>query len=159
MSLGFAHRGFSGKYPENTMLAFEKALEAGCDGIELDVQLSKDGVVMILHDESLKRTTGAGGYIWQYTKNELEKFEIPTLREYFELVKQEAIITNIELKTGINPYYKIIAEDLLFEAAAYNLKINAWTVNNRADIERLSKLGIYGIIGNYPDVMRKVLHG
>ena len=42
----FAHRGFSGLYPENTMLAFRKAAEVGCDGIELDVQLTKDGVIV-----------------------------------------------------------------------------------------------------------------
>lgn len=51
MMKNFAHRGFSGKYPENTMLAFEKAIELGADGIELDVQLTKDGVPVIIHDE------------------------------------------------------------------------------------------------------------
>ena len=52
----FAHRGFSGEYPENTMLAFRKAYETGCDGIELDVQLTKDGVPVIMHDETIDRT-------------------------------------------------------------------------------------------------------
>ncbi|MDD4573702.1 MAG: glycerophosphodiester phosphodiesterase family protein, partial [Sphaerochaeta sp.] len=47
-----AHRGFSGVYPENTMLAFEKAFEAGCTAIELDVHLSKDGSLVIIHDET-----------------------------------------------------------------------------------------------------------
>ena len=57
----FAHRGFSGEYPENTMLAFRKAYETGCDGIELDVQLTKDGVPVIMHDETIDRTgTGKG---------------------------------------------------------------------------------------------------
>ena len=46
----FAHRGYSGKYPENTMLAFREAEKAGTDGIELDVQLSKDGQIVIIHD-------------------------------------------------------------------------------------------------------------
>ena len=48
-----AHRGYSGRYPENTMLAFQKAVEAGCDEIELDVQLTKDDVVVVLHDEQM----------------------------------------------------------------------------------------------------------
>ena len=48
-----AHRGYSGKYPENTMLAFQKAVEVGCDGIELDVQLTRDGVLVIIHDERI----------------------------------------------------------------------------------------------------------
>ena len=51
MALIYAHRGFSALYPENTMLAFRKAAMAGADGIELDVHLSKDGEVMIIHDE------------------------------------------------------------------------------------------------------------
>ena len=54
----FAHRGSSGQWPENTMLAFRKTMEEGADGIENDVHLSKDGEVMIIHDESLSRTTG-----------------------------------------------------------------------------------------------------
>ena len=47
----FAHRGFSGKYPENTLLAFSKAVEEGVDGIENDVHLTKDGVLVVMHDE------------------------------------------------------------------------------------------------------------
>ena len=56
-----AHRGDSGSYPENTMLAFRKAVEAGSDGIELDVQLTKDGTVVIIHDEKVDRTTDGTG--------------------------------------------------------------------------------------------------
>ena len=59
----FGHRGFSGEYPENTMLAFQKAVEAGCEGIELDVQLTKDLVPVIMHDEKVDRTTDGNGYI------------------------------------------------------------------------------------------------
>lgn len=63
MTKNFAHRGFSGKYPENTMLAFEKAVEIGADGAELDVQLTKDGEVVIIHDETIDRTTDGKGYV------------------------------------------------------------------------------------------------
>lgn len=120
MVKNFAHRGFSGKYPENTMLAFEKAVEAGADGIELDVQLTKDGEVVIIHDESIDRTTDGSGEVVSYTYEELSKFDasyiyrgkvgfnkIPTLREYFEFIKDKKIITNIELKTGVNEYFGI----------------------------------------------------
>lgn len=116
MSKIFAHRGYSGKYPENTILAFKKALECGVDGIELDVQLTKDGEVVIIHDETLDRTTNRKGNVVDYTYEEISKFDasfkfkdmgfnkIPTLREYFELIKNSNVITNIELKTGINEY-------------------------------------------------------
>ena len=63
MTKNFAHRGFSGKYPENTMLAFQKAIEVVADGIELDVQLTKDGEVVIIHDETIDRTTDGKGYV------------------------------------------------------------------------------------------------
>ena len=117
MAKNFAHRGFSGKYPENTMLAFKKAIESGVDGIELDVQLTKDGEVVIIHDETIDRTTDGKGLVSSYTYEELSKFDasfiyrnqiefnkIPTLREYFELIKNKKIITNIELKTGVFEY-------------------------------------------------------
>ena len=116
--LNIAHRGFSGKYPENTMLAFEKAIEAGADGIEFDVHFSKDGELVIIHDERIDRTTDGKGFVVDYTYDELSRFDasatftgvygfnkIPTLREYFELVKPiDGFITNIELKTGVNEY-------------------------------------------------------
>jgi len=64
----FAHRGFSGRYPQNTMLAFQKALESGCDGIELDVQLTKDGEVVIIHDEYLDDLTECTGLHFRRVK-------------------------------------------------------------------------------------------
>ena len=75
MTLNFAHRGFSGQYPENTMLAFEKAVEAGADGIELDVQFSKDGKLVIMHDESLLRTAGIDGFVKDYTLEQLKAMD------------------------------------------------------------------------------------
>ena len=71
----FAHRGFSGLYPENTMLAFEKALEVGADGVELDVHLTKDGKLVVIHDEALARTTGYPGLISDYTLEALTKIK------------------------------------------------------------------------------------
>ena len=110
----FAHRGFSGKYPENTMLAFQKAYEAGADGIELDVQLTKDGQVVVIHDEKVDRTTNGTGLVRDYTLEELRKLDasyiytgemgfnpIPTFEEYCAWVAGTDLVTNIELKTGI----------------------------------------------------------
>lgn len=117
MIKNFAHRGFSGKYPENTMLAFKKAIEAGCDGIEMDVHLTADGELVIIHDEKLERTTNGTGFVKDCTLAALQKLDasaaysgvygvnrIPTLREYFELVKDTGILTNIEIKSGIFEY-------------------------------------------------------
>lgn len=121
MSKIFGHRGFSGEYPENTMLAFRKAIEAGADGIELDVHFTKDKELVICHDELIDRTSNGTGYIKDYTYEELCKFDffgrfegkyefqkIPTLREYLELVSPiNGFLTNIELKTGVFEYIGI----------------------------------------------------
>jgi len=115
-----AHRGFSGQYPENTLLAFQKALEAGADGNEFDVHLTRDGVPVIHHDENLKRTTDGTGLIGDFTFDELRQLDaavrhngkfqaqrIPSLREYFEMIKGTKTLSNIELKTGIIHYPEI----------------------------------------------------
>ena len=111
MTLNIAHRGFSALYPENTMLAFKKAKEEGfCDGIELDVQLTKDNIPVIIHDEKLERTTGASGLVSELTYNEIRKLnaglneKIPSLEEYLEFAKENKIYTNLELKNSILDY-------------------------------------------------------
>ena len=132
--LNIAHRGFSGIYPENTMIAFEKAIEAGCDGIELDVQLTKDGVPVIMHDEKVNRTTNGTGYLKDYTFAEAQKLNakyryenynifcgVPSLREYFELVKDKEIITNVELKNSVI-LYKNLEEKVLALIDEYDLR-------------------------------------
>ena len=117
MTKNFAQRGYSGKYPANTMLAFRKALEAGADGIELDVQLTKDGVPVIIHDELVDRTTNGKGLVKDMDFTTLRQLDasyiytgqygvnpVPTFREYCEFVRDLPITTNIELKTGVFEY-------------------------------------------------------
>lgn len=112
----FAHRGASGYAPENTLEAFRLAKDMGADGIELDVHLSKDGEVVVIHDETLDRTSNGQGKIRDYTLAELKKFsvhngmekyrgvQIPTLKEVLDFVKDSSMKVNIELKTGIYWY-------------------------------------------------------
>ncbi len=117
MTLNIAHRGYSGVYPENTMPAFEAAIEAGADGVEFDVQFSKDGEPVIMHDETVDRTTDGHGFVKEHTLAELKSLDasaafkdrygivrVPTLEEYLERVKDLDFLTNIELKTGIFEY-------------------------------------------------------
>lgn len=70
-----AHRGFSGHYPENTMLAFEKAAGLPVDGLEMDIHATRDGVLVVSHDESVARMTGAEGLIKTYTLAELKQLD------------------------------------------------------------------------------------
>ena len=105
-----AHRGASGLAPENTLASFKKAMEIGADYSELDVHQSKDGQVVVMHDETLDRTTNGSGGIWEYTVDELKKLDagswfsaefagepIPTLSEVIDLVKGKMKL-NIEIK-------------------------------------------------------------
>ncbi|AOH55644.1 hypothetical protein ABE28_014890 [Peribacillus muralis] len=111
MTLIFAHRGSAGTHPENTMSAFHEAARVGADGIETDVQLSKDGEVIIMHDERLDRTTNASGYVKDWTLQQLKtvdasfgfkgnwgKEKIPTLEELLIWLSHNQLLCNIELK-------------------------------------------------------------
>lgn len=115
--INFAHRGASAACPENTMAAFEKALALGATGIETDVQMTKDGKLVLIHDETLKRTTGAEGLVKDYTYAELSGLDagswfgeafrgekLPLLDELLELTSSTGTVVNIELKNGVVPY-------------------------------------------------------
>jgi len=95
--LKIGHRGAKGYEPENTLISFEKAIDLKVDGIELDVHLSLDGVLMVIHDETIDRTTDRKGFVNLFTALELKKYKIPTLIEVLDLVNQKCFI-NIELK-------------------------------------------------------------
>ena len=102
--LKIGHRGAKGYEPENTFVSFQKALDMQVDGIELDVHLSADGEIIVIHDETIDRTTNGKGFVNALSLRELNafridgKYEIPTLKEVFDLVNQDCFI-NIELKS------------------------------------------------------------
>lgn len=114
----WAHRGCSQHYPENTLLAFEKAAQIkGLTGIELDIQLTKDGHIVVCHDEKVDRTTDGTGELRSFTLNELKKLridagngkyeKIPTIDEVFDLLEDKMRIglkLNIELKNSVFPF-------------------------------------------------------
>ena len=95
--LKIGHRGAKGYEPENTLIAFRKAIDLKVDGIELDVHLSLDGEIMVIHDETIDRTTNEKGFVKNFTSLQLNELGIPTLIEVFDLVNQKSFI-NIELK-------------------------------------------------------------
>lgn len=101
-----AHRGFSEKYPENTLLAFEKAIEIGADGIEMDLRLSRDEKVIAFHDSNLKRITGIDKEPESLDLDELQALDagkeevIPSLDEVLELTNAR---TTLILEVKYNP--------------------------------------------------------
>lgn len=221
----WAHRGASAEAPENTMAAFRRAIELGADGIELDVQRSADGRLVVIHDETVDRTTTGSGRLVEMTWEQIEPLRIvddgrellderlPLLEEVLELVAPTGLELNIELKDGLEPYpgmdaqvvqavraarmtdrvilssfnhvqfhgaralglplgllyveplwavedyaarfgaaavhpdFRTLAEPgLLDRLRAETIAVNAWTVNERVDIEAMLALGVDGII-------------
>lgn len=128
----WAHRGCSQRYPENTLLAFEKAAGIrNLTGIELDIQLTRDGEMVVIHDERVDRTTEGLGYVRDYTLAQIRKLhiyadehpaqQIPTIEEVFDLLEPRlknqmggaheaetgecpGLRLNIELKNSIVAY-------------------------------------------------------
>ena len=107
-----AHRGGSLEAPENTLASFRHAINVGVEYVELDVQMSKDGVLVVIHDETLDRTTNGSGSIGDYTYAELKKLDagshfapeyrgetIPTLRDVLELCASAGVGVVLELKS------------------------------------------------------------
>ena len=109
----WAHRGASGHAPENTLPAFQMAADMGADGVELDIQMTKDGVIVVCHDETIDRTSSGCGWLKDYTFDELRRLDfsagnaayegvqIPSMEEVFDLLAPTGLTINIELKTGI----------------------------------------------------------
>ena len=112
----WAHRGASRAAPENTIPAFELAIGAGADGVEFDVQLSRDGHVVVIHDETLQRTTDGAGQVVDHTLAELKALDasagrdgyagvrMPTLEEVLALLAPPGLRADIELKNSEVPY-------------------------------------------------------
>jgi len=103
MVLKIGHRGACGHKPENTLVSFEKAIKLEVDIIELDVRRCKTGEIVVIHDDTVDRTTNGNGAVKELTLDEIKALDagkgekIPTLRETLELVDGKAAI-NIELK-------------------------------------------------------------
>lgn len=95
--LKIGHRGAKGHVAENTIASFQKAIELGVDMIELDVRLSKDGIPMVIHDETIDRTTHHSGFVNQFSTEFLQSIGIPSFKDVFDLVENRCAI-NIEIK-------------------------------------------------------------
>ncbi|KGP72151.1 glycerophosphodiester phosphodiesterase [Pontibacillus yanchengensis] len=149
----FAHRGASHFAPENTMPAFELAINVGAEGIETDVQLTKDNIPVLIHDETLHRTTNGSGYVKDHTYNELKTLDagswfapkyqgtsLVTLEEFLTWAQDQSIYINIELKNNIIDYSNI--ESIVYEyIKAFNLQsrviISSFNPNS---VKRFGKL-------------------
>ena len=155
----WAHRGASGYAPENTLDAFQKAVEMGADGIELDVQMTKDGELVVIHDETIDRVSNGKGWVKDYTYEELKKFnfnkthleytkeEIPTLEQVYLLIKPTNLTINVEIKTGIVFYPGIegrvleLTERLGMKERVIYSSFNHYTIRKIKESDSQAKTG------------------
>ena len=238
--LNFAHRGASHDAPENTLAAFRLAREMGADGVELDVQTSKNGEAVVIHNFTVDATTNGRGAVKDKTLAELKELDagfwfdarfagqrIPTLQEVIVEVGHQLLL-NIELKTrvfgstgliaevvrliedhnlvhraivssfnplalrrvkrlnrhintgliyffdlpahpiralflfltdpdALNPEKHLVTRKYMSWSKERGYRVNAWTVDEPAEMKRLISLGVDGIITNRPDVLREIL--
>lgn len=133
--LVFAHRGGCALGPENTLAAFDRGVDAGADGLELDVRLSSDGIPVVLHDPSLDRTTNLSGRVADYTAEQLKRVDaayrfnpdgghplrgegigVPTLAEVLRRYRDARII--VEMKDDVEAMGTAVAEAVRVAGAA-----------------------------------------
>lgn len=160
------HRGYSAKYPENTLISFKAALDLGVDAIEFDVWLSKDKIPVLMHDPNCKRTCGVDKYLRDMTLEEIktldagyaEKFgdlfigkgvSVPTLRELCELVVSHN--PNFRLGVEIKEYTEETVDKTVAILKEFNLFENAWFYAFDAPTIKYLKLQYKANTMGYPD--------
>ncbi|GHU42273.1 glycerophosphodiester phosphodiesterase [Bacilli bacterium] len=151
----FAHRGSKSNRPENTLAAFSEAIKVGADGIELDVHLTKDSQLVVIHDESIDRTTNGTGLVRNLTFSELQQFsagswfnadytaeKVPLLSEVLDLLTQLKFtgVLNVEIKTDKFQYVGIekMTSDLL-TSQQFSFS-HSYSSFNLQSLQRLSEL-------------------
>ena len=149
----YAHRGYSAKYPENTLSAFKAALPH-VDGIELDVQLTRDGRLVVIHDETIDRTTNGSGFVKDMTLRQLRLLRtesgerIPTLEEVLVLLEPTDVTLNIELKTdrfdydGIEYLTWLAVTEFKLEQRVVFSSFNPDTLVRLRDIAREARIAV-----------------
>ncbi|SET88113.1 glycerophosphoryl diester phosphodiesterase [Salinibacillus kushneri] len=149
----FAHRGASQYAPENTMPAFQLAYEMNADGIETDVQLTKDEIPVLIHDENVRRTTNGTGFVQDYTLNELKQLDagswfsssytntsIVTLEKFLQWISSKTLELNIEFKNNVIDYKNL--ENIVYHMVRDYGVLDRTTFSsfNPRSMERMNKL-------------------
>ncbi|MFC7060536.1 glycerophosphodiester phosphodiesterase [Halobacillus seohaensis] len=149
-TLIYAHRGASKIAPENTLPAYQLASESGADGLEIDVQLTKDRVPVIIHDESVHRTTNGTGFVQDYTLEQMKKLDagswfstnfsdcsILTLDEFLCWFQPLSMVLNVELKTNVIEYKDI--ELIVYNALKHHQMLDR-TVLSSFNLNSITKI-------------------
>ena len=148
----YGHRGASGYAPENTLEAFELAAKMGADGVELDVHLTKDGELVVTHDEEISRVSDGTGRVADRTLKELKALRfnrthpeyrdarIPTLGEVFDLLEPTGLGINIELKNSLIDYPGLEKRVIELAAKDFDLSLVIFSSFNHASMLRVKDI-------------------
>lgn len=156
----WAHRGARAQAPENTLPAFELAVSQGADGVEFDVQVTADGALVVIHDETVERTTDGHGRVVAYSLAQLQRLDasagkegfegvqIPTLHQVLELLAPTGLTLNIELKNSIEDYPGLeervldaVAEFAIADRVVLST-FNHYSLRRLLELESPSELGM-----------------
>jgi len=148
-----AHRGASGYEPENTLTSVRRAVEMGADAVEVDVRVSRDGALVVIHDETVDRTTNGSGRVDELTLKELRSLDagmgekIPLLEEVVEAVKGEVVLV-VELKVpeAAEPSLKLVSEKGLLDSTV----LVSFKREALERVERLDPRAYTGLIHSHP---------
>ena len=157
------HRGDSYNCFENTMEAFQSAIPAGADMVETDVRLSSDGVLVLMHDEKVDRTTNGTGFVKDMTFEELRSLnagaleqpcQIPTLEELLELLSGTDVTLNLEIKEYYSQENKARCDECIEKSVAM---IEKYGFGNRMVFNSFDAYVLQYIADHYPG--KYLLHG
>ncbi|BCU67768.1 glycerophosphoryl diester phosphodiesterase [Sulfolobales archaeon HS-7] len=144
-----AHRGASAESPENTLTSFQLAREIGADGVELDVHLSKDGEIFVIHDDTLNRTTNFRGRVKDFTATEIKRAvitygkiteKVPTLREVFESIGDYRYVIEIKHSHKIYPGIEEKLLSLIDEFGYKDIEITSFDYDALAKVREVSNV-------------------
>ncbi len=155
--LVLGHRGYSASYPENSLLAFEEAIRAGADGVELDVRLTLDGEAVVIHDESLDRTSDRSGLVGELTLPEIREADlgmgqrIPTLREVLSKVRG---LVNVEIKEegAVDRCVRVVKETDSSERVLYS----SFSVNVLRRVRSLDPEARLGLLIDSDEILAEI---
>ncbi len=153
------HRGFMSREPENSIKAFIGAIEAGADGIELDVWLTSDGQAVVSHDNNLKRVSGIDRNIKDSTLKDVKEVDIgrgeriPTLKEVFNIIPENSLV-NIEIKDAdaVPETLKIVESCGAKDRVMYS----SFNIDTLREVRRRDKNAILGLLIDNKDIIQRI---
>jgi len=160
----FGHRGAGSHEPENTLRAIRWALRNGADGVEVDVRITKDGIPVLIHDESVDRTTNGSGIVKDFLLRDLKRLdagkgeEIPTLKEAIEVIKHRGkLLLHVKTLEAKEAIHRLIEDSGVAEEVYIWIKENreklrggmiSWAYTISASPKRMAILGFFKSIGD-----------